>query len=185
MNVSPVSGVVGIHRPVFVLGERAPAVQLVEALGQTPTLHAVPANRLLPELLATAERCARHLELGTELDAHGLRPAWWHGDFQAAQLRASGKTRTVEFSGVSILRLCRLFPRGQFVLVRHLDRAIPRSRRVPAPEQDRILEIDYRTVDDAETLERVLAFLDQPAEAVVLDLSDASGGATSQTMRVG
>jgi hypothetical protein len=182
MNVSPVPDVVGIRRPVFVLGERAPALQLVQTLGQTPTLQAVPANRLLPELLAAAERCTRRLDLGTDLDAQGLRPARWYGDFQAAQLRASGKTRTVEFSGLSILRLCHLFSWGQFVLVRHLERAIPRSRRVPAPERDRILEIDYQTVDDPETLERVLAFLDQRAEALVLDLSDRSAVAVSSRM---
>ena len=185
MNLSPVSGVVGIHRPVFVLGERAPALQLVQTLGQTPTLQAVPANRLLPELLAIAQRCAGRLELGTDLDAQGLRPARWYGDFQAAQLQASGKARTVEFSGLSILRLCQLFSWGQFVLVRHLERTIPRSRRVPAPERDRILEIDYQTVGDPETLERVLAFLDQPAGALVLDLSDHSDAASSHPLGVG
>ena len=63
------------------------------------------------------------------------------------------------------------------MVVRHLERAIPRSRRLPDPERDRILEIDSQTVDDPETLERVLAFLGEPAEPLMLDLSDHPGAA--------
>jgi hypothetical protein len=172
MTISSAFGVVAAHRPVFVLGERTPAVHLVQALGDTPTLRAVPANHLLPELLAAAERCARRLEPGTDPASHGLRPADWYGAFQAAQLQASGKDRTVEFSGMSILRLYQLFPWAQFVVVRHLQRAIHRSRRLPGPERDRILEVDSQSVDHPGTLERVLAFLGEAAALPVVDLSD-------------
>ena len=48
--------------------------------------------------------------------------ARWYGDVQAGWLRASGKERTVEFSGLSVLRLCGLFPRAQFVVVHQLKR---------------------------------------------------------------
>jgi hypothetical protein len=167
--------VVAVNRPVFVIGERAPAAQLVEVLGTTPTLQPVPPNRLLPDLLAAVERYSRRLPVGTDLAPQGLHPEGWYGDFQVAQLRGSGKPRTVEFSGLSILRLCRLFPWGQFVVVRRLSRAIPPSRRPPGPELDKILEVDSQTVDGLDTLEWVLAFLGEPTGRLTLDLTDDSG----------
>jgi hypothetical protein len=174
-----------VDQPVFVLGERAAAVQLARALGETPTLCAIPANRLLAEMLSATDRCAAVLGPLSGVAREGLRPGAWYRDLQAAHLRASGKPRTVEYSGVSILRLCQLFPGAQFVVVRQRKRAMPRSRRLPALERERILEVDSETVDDPDTLERVLAFLGAPAETVVLDLSDQLVSGSHNSMTVG
>ena len=161
--------------PVFVLGERAAALELIGALDQMPALSAMPANRLLANLIETYDRNAADLRPLTELMRQGgVPPARWYREVQAAQLRASGKTRTVEFSGVSILRLAALFPEAQFVVVHQLRRAIPRSRRSPAPAPVRILEIDAADPIAPATLERVLAFLGEEPERRVLDLSDTS-----------
>jgi hypothetical protein len=179
MSTPPVPAMSPVDRPVFVLGERTAAVQLVRALGDTPTLCAMSANRLLYDLVQALERCSRDLEplIGSAHEDPQF-PATWYRDVQAARLRGSGKTRTVEFSGLSILRLCELFPRAQFLIVRHLKRAIPPSRRLPAPELGRILEIDSEWVTTPGTLECVLSFLGESTEPVELDLSDtAANGA--------
>jgi len=172
MHDAPRSTVVSVDRPVFVLGERAAAVQLVRTLGNTDGLFAMPANRLLADLVVAADR--GHAALGLKADAvwDNLAAARWYRDVQAANLRASGKRRTVEFSALSILRLCVLFPGGQFVVVRQLKRAMPPSRRLPPLEHGRILEIDSKSVDSSETLDRVLEFIGEPVPAVELDLSD-------------
>jgi hypothetical protein len=50
------------NRPVFVLGERASALEMVRALGETPMLYALPMNRLLPDLeaaLAIGQPCSQ------------------------------------------------------------------------------------------------------------------------------
>src|SRR5439155_182293 len=83
-----------------VLGERAAAVGLVRGLGDTPTLCALPANRLLAEMVSATDRCAAALGPLSGVVLEGLRPAGWYRDLQAAHLRASGKPRTVEYSGV-------------------------------------------------------------------------------------
>jgi hypothetical protein len=182
MNTSPVLPMAPVHRPVFVLGERNAALQLVRALGETPTLCAMPANRLLFELVHALDRCSRDLEPLTGSAHDGLRPpATWYRDIQAARLRGSGKTRTVEFSPLSILRLCELFPRGQFLVVRQLKRAIPPSRRLPAPELERILEIDSESATTPGTLERALTFLGESTGPVELDLSDDEVTSSSLT----
>ena len=161
-----------VDRPVFVLGERAAAVQLVRDLGDTPKLCAVPVNRLLAEMMSATDRCAAALGPLGAVAVEGLRPAGWYRELQTALLRDSGKSRTVEFSGVSIIRLCQLFPDAQFVVVRQVKRAMPPSRRLPALEHGRILEVDSETVTLPDTLEHVLAFLGAPEAMLVLDLSD-------------
>ena len=160
-----------VNRPVFVLGERAAAVQLIEALGRTAALCAVPLNRLLFDLVVAVNRGSRSF-VAADAPLDGFRPGAWYGDVHAALARAAGKPRTIEFSGLSVISLCEMFPAAQFVVVRQLKRAMPRSRRLPPLERGRILEIDSEAVDTAETLELVLAFLGEPAGAVVLDLSD-------------
>jgi hypothetical protein len=161
-----------INLPVFVLGERPAAMQLVGALGDTSALCRMPATRLLPELVAAADRWAPGFAELPGSGDHGLRPASWYRDVQAARLRSSGKSRTVEFSALSVLQLCRLFPRAQIVIVRQLTRALPRSRPLPALEQRRILEVDSDDPTSPGVFERVLAFLGEAVEADLLDLSD-------------
>jgi len=160
------------HRPVFVLGERAAAVQLVRALGATDGLYAMPVTRLLTDLVAAVDRCYATLGPAADVPWASLAPAAWYRDVQAAYLRAGGKWRTVEYSGLSILRLCTLFPGAQFVVVRQLRRAMPPSRRLPALEHGRIMEIDSDRVGNPEALDRVLDFLGEPVRVVELDLSD-------------
>jgi hypothetical protein len=163
---------VPVDRPVFVLGERTAATALVRALGDTPTLCAMPANRLLSDLVHALDRCSPDLKPLTDPAHGGLRPPTsWYRDVQAAALRGSGKIRTVEYSALSVLRLCELFPGAQFLVVRQLKRAMHPSRRLPAPELGRILEIDSESATTAGTLERALAFLGA-REPVELDLSD-------------
>jgi hypothetical protein len=174
-----------VNRPVFVLGERPAAMALLRALGDTPTLCALPPNRLLAEVLSATDRCTAVLGPLNGLAREGLRPGAWYRDFQAAHLRASGKPRTVEYSGVSILRLCQLFPDAQFVVVRQLRRAMPPSRRLPALERGRILEVDSTTVDAPDTLELVLAFLGVVADTFVLDLSDQPVSGSHRSTTVG
>lgn len=168
-----------VDRPVFVLGERDPAIRLVEALGETPTLQAMPASRLLAELAWAVDRCAPSFESITGLD-NRLLPGVWYRDVQIRQLQVSGKERTVEFSGLSAARLCILFPNAQFLVVRRTKRAMPRSRRLPQLPQGRLLEIDSEEPVTPEMLERVLAFLGEPAEGPVLDLSDETVARTSR-----
>jgi hypothetical protein len=183
IEVAPV--MTRVDQPVFVLGERAAAVQLARALGDTPTLCALPANRLLAEMVSATDRCAAVLGPLSGVARDGLRPARWYRDVQAAHLRASGKPRTVEYSGVSTLRLCQLFPGAQFVVVRQLQRAMPRSRILPAIERQRILEVDSGTVTLPDTLEHVLAFLGEPADTLELDLSDQPVSNSHNSMTVG
>jgi len=176
MDFSPAIAAVSPDRPVFVLGERAPALELVRALGATPAFYAMPGTRLLPDLVAAAGRARP--TLGSLLGAGppaGLLPARWYRDVQAAGLRHSGKARTVEFCGLSILVLCELFPAAQFVVVRQVKRAIPRSRRLPPLEPGRILEVDSAAAAAPESLSRALAFLGAPPP-VELDLSDRRVG---------
>jgi hypothetical protein len=161
-----------VDRPVFVLGERTAAVELVRALGDTPTLCALPTNRLLSDLVHALDRCSPDLEPLTGPAHEGLPPpTTWYRDVQTACLRSSGKIRTVEYSALSVLRLCELFPGAQFLVVRQLKRAIHPSRRLPAPEPGQILEIDSESATSPGTLERALAFL-SAREPVELDLSD-------------
>jgi len=163
------------NQPVFVIGERPAAMELVRALAESPTLCAMPANRLLADLVSAADRCRPDLEALALSDGDGHRPpAGWYREVQAARTRITGKARTVEFSGLPVLRLCELFPSAQFVVVHPLTRAIPPSRRLPALRRGRILEVDSSSVAGAATLERVLAFLGEPAAEVELDLSDRS-----------
>src|SRR5688572_23371467 len=61
---------VPVDRPVFVLGERTAATALVRALGDTPTLCAMPANRLLSDLVHALDRCSPDLKPLTD-PAHG------------------------------------------------------------------------------------------------------------------
>ena len=159
-------------RPVFVLGERAAAVQLVRTLGDTASLCAMPPIRLLADLVMAVDRCAGKTP--------ALDPARWYGDVQAAQRRATGKGRTVEFSGLPILRLCRLFPTAQFVIVRATTRALPPSRRLPAQGVEKIFEVDSAEVTAPETLAGVLTFLGETGEALELDLTEVvhKGGRT-------
>jgi hypothetical protein len=164
--------VAAAHDPVFVLGERAAAVQLVRALGETEGLYALPFTRLLTDLVAAVDRCYAMLGPATDVPWESLAPAAWYRDVQAACLGADGKWRTVEYSGLSILRLCTLFPGAQFVVVRQLRRAMPPSRRLPALEHGRIIEIDSDSVGSPETLDLVLDFLGQPVRVLELDLSD-------------
>jgi hypothetical protein len=180
VNTTPASRLPAVGPPVFVLGERPAAMELVRALGDTPTLSAMPANRLLSDLVSAVERCLPDLEPLAVVGRGGhVPPASWYVEVQAARLRQSGKSRTVEFSGVSVLRLCDLFPTAQFMVVHQLKRAIPRSRRLPALGQGRILEIDSAQATTPETLGRALAFLGETPEPVVLDLSDR---ATAQAL---
>jgi hypothetical protein len=158
--------------PVFVLGERAAAVRLVRALGETEHLCALPVNRLLADLVSAVERTGARIEPGGSGTWQSHWPARWYRDLQAAYMGSSGKPRTVEFSGLSILRLCALFPGAQFVVVRQLRRAMPPSRRPPPLERGRILEVDSDDVDGPDTLEFVMDFLGEPVGAVELDLSD-------------
>ena len=161
-----------VDRPVFVLGERAAATQLVRALGDTPNLCAMPANRLLYDLVRLLNRCSRDLgQLTDSPQAAFGPPATWYREVQVAQLRGSGKARTVEYSALSILRLCELFPWAQFLVVHQMKRALPPSRRLPLGELERILEIDSGSATTPATLERVLTFLGA-TEPVELDLSD-------------
>lgn len=178
MDEGAVPPIAPVDRPVFVLGERAPAIQLMKALGETPTLFAMPVNRLLAELAWAVDRCAPSFEPISGL-ADLLLPAAWYRDVQLRQLRLSGKTRTIEYCGLSALRLCTMFPHAQFVVVRRIKRAMPRSRRMPELAQGRLLEIDSEEPITADTLESVLAFLGEPAESLVLDLSDGSLATTS------
>ena len=167
-----------VDRPVFVVGERPAAMQLVRALGETPDLCAMPPNRLLPDLALAVERCAADLEPLAGLERAGLRPpASWYREVQAARIRLAGKTRSVEFSGLSVQRLDRLFPDAQFLVVHQLKRAVDRSRRLPALGRGRILQIDSDVPATPATLARVIAFLSEPAEPVVVDLSDHDAGA--------
>lgn len=173
MNERAIPAVAPVDRPVFVLGERAPASQLVRALGGTPTLYGMPPNRLLAELVWAVDRCAPIFEPITGL-TEDLRPAAWYRELQLRQLQLSGKARTVEFSGLSAVRLCSLFPHSQLLVVRRLKRAMPRSRRVPDLAPGRLLEIDSEEPISRETLDQVLAFLGEPGEPLELDLSDGS-----------
>jgi len=172
MNPRAASTAAPVNRPVFVLGERAAAIELVHALGATPDLCAVPANRLLGDLVSAADRCARAFGPLAGAAREALHPAGWYRDVLTVLLRASGKPRTVEFSGLSILSLCGYFPQAQFVVVRQLRRNIAPSRRLPPLEGHRILQVDSEGAGSPETVERVLAFLAEGAEAVFLDLSD-------------
>jgi hypothetical protein len=161
-----------IDLPIFVLGERPAAMQLVRALGDTSTLCRMPATRLLSDLVAAADRWAADFADLPGSGDHGLRPASWYREVQVDRLRSSGKSRTVEFSALPVLQLCRLFPTAQIVVVRQLTRAVPRSRRLPALEQRRILEVDSDDPTSPGVFEHVLAFLGETVEAHVLDLSD-------------
>jgi hypothetical protein len=162
-------------RPIFVLGERAPAVQLVQALADTEGLCALPVSRLLRDLVDAADGyyAAVGPVAGPDLVRSSIAPARWYGEFQAAHRRVSGAWRTVEFSGLSLLRLCALFPGAQFVVVRRIRRAMPPSRRPPVQEKERILEIDSAAAGSRETLGRVLNFLGEPVR-FELDLSDTA-----------
>jgi hypothetical protein len=172
MSSPPVLPLPAPDRPVFVLGERQAAMQLVRALGDTPTLCALPGNRVLHDLLSAVERAGAELApLAGSTPGGSALAARWYRDVQAAWLRPSGKERTVEFSGLSVLRLCELFPSAQFVVVHQLKRAIPRSRRLPPSGRERILEVDSARAAEPDTIDDVLAFLGEP-EQVVLDLSD-------------
>ncbi len=165
-----------VDRPVFVLGERPAAIEAVRALGETPGFCAMPSNRLLSDLVWAVDRWLPDLEPLAALSRDGyVPPASWYREVQAARLAQTGKTRTVEFSGVSVLRLCRLFPAAQFVVVRRLERAIPRSRQLPTLGRDRIVEIDRADTTTPETLEHLLMFLGELAAPVVVDLSDDDG----------
>ena len=62
MNTTPAPAAALVDRPVFVVGERPAAMQLVHALGETPGLCAMPLNRLLPDLALAVERCAADLD---------------------------------------------------------------------------------------------------------------------------
>jgi hypothetical protein len=168
-----------VDRPVFVVGERPAAIQLVRALGETPDLCAMPPNRLLPDLALAVERCAADLEPLTGLERAGLRPpASWYREVQAARIQVSGKMRTVEFSGLSVQRLDLLFPGAQFLVVHQLKRrAVDRSRRLPPLGPGRILQISSDVPATAATLARVMAFIGEPAEQVLVDLSDHDAGA--------
>lgn len=179
MSTPSLLNVASVDRPVFVLGERAAAMQLVGALGGTPTLSAAPHNRLLTDLVVAVERCTPAFGSMPDAAREGLRPATWYRDVQAAVLRATGKSRTVEFCGLAVVRLCDLFPAAQFVVVRQLNRAIPRSRRLPPMAIDRTLQVDSESVNTPETLELVLSFLGEPAESVELDLSEHEAIASS------
>lgn len=163
-----------LDRPVFVLGERAAAMPLIWALEATPNLCAMPANRLLRDLLLAVEHSYADLQSLTGLDREGFRPpASWYREVQAARARHSGKVRTVEFSGLAVRRLNHMFPDAQFLVVHALERAIPRSRRLPPLPAGRILEVGSNVATDPETLEQVLAFLDEPAAGhTVLDLAE-------------
>jgi len=173
MDATPTAPAVRLAgRPIFVLGERAPAMDLVWALGATPTLCAMPANRLLADLVAAVERGAAAVDPAVVFAGGEARPARWYGEVQAAWLELTGKARTVEFSGLSVLRLCELFPSAQFVVVRPLRRAIAPSRRLPELGRTRILEVDSGSVTAPVTLERVRAFLGEPAAPVEIDLSE-------------
>lgn len=165
------------NRPVFVLGERSAALEVVRALGSTANFAAMPASRLLADLVATVDRWAPVLDPLGALGRNGLRPAHWYREVQKAQMRAAGKPRTVEFSSLSVLRLCILFPRAQFVVVRQLKRAMPRSRRLPDLAEGRIVAIDSQGATTPETLERILAFLGATAETIEVDVSDTAVGA--------
>jgi len=166
-----------VDRPVFVVGERPAAMQLVRALGETPALCAMPPNRLLPDLALAVERSAADLEPLAGLERAGLRPpASWYRQVQAARIRLSGKPRSVEFSGLSVQRLDWLFPGAQFLVVHQLKRAVDRSRRLPALGSGRILQISSEVPATATTLARVMTFLSEPAEPVVVDLSDHDAG---------
>ena len=167
-----------VGRPVFVLGERPAAMQVVRALGDTPEFCAMPSNRLLSDLVSAVDRWIPDLEPLTALARDGhVPPASWYREVQAARLAQTGKARTVEFSGVSVLRLCRLFPAAKFVVVRRLERAIPRSRQLPELGRGRIVEIDSADAATPETLDYLLAFLGEPAALAVVDLSDGDGPA--------
>jgi len=174
---NPASAVPPVDRPVFVLGERQAAMELIRALGDTATVCALPLSRLLPDLVSAVERAAPATEpLAVMGQGSPILPASWYREVQAGWLRFTGKTRTVEFSALSVLRLCHLFPTAQFVVVHQLRRAIPRSRRLPTLGRDRIIEVDSGRVTDPQTVERVLAFLHEPVEQVEpaeLELSDA------------
>jgi len=166
-----------VDRPVFVVGERPAAMQLVRALGETPALCAMPPNRLLPDLALAVERSAADLEPLAGLERAGLRPpASWYRQVQAARIRLSGKPRSVEFSGLSVQRLDWLFPGAQFLVVHQLKRAVDRSRRLPALGSGRILQISSEVPATATTLARVMTFLSEPTEPVVVDLSDHDAG---------
>src|SRR6266508_3199550 len=141
MTKGAVPQVAPADRPVFVLGERAAAMELVRALGDTPTLSAMPANRLLADLVSAVDRYSPMFDPLAGVAA-GFRPAAWYRDVQLAQLRVSGKARTVEFSGLPILRLCSLFPAAQFLVVRRVRRAVPHSRPLPVLGREKILQID-------------------------------------------
>jgi len=165
-----------VDRPVFVLGERPAAMQVVRALDDTPDFCAMPSNRLLSDLVSAVDRWLPDLEPLAALARDGhVPPASWYREVQAARLAQTGKARTVEFSGVSVLRLCRLFPAAQFVVVRRLERAIPRSRQLPARGRERIVEIDCADTTTPEMLDHLLTFLGEPAAPVVVDLSDDDG----------
>ena len=172
MHALSASAVPPADRPVFVVGEREPALDLVRALGDTSTLCAMPASRLLQDLVQAVERCPVDLDsLGAAGDAL-RRPANWYREVQVAHTRASGKIRSVEFSGMALRRLHHLFPHAQFLVVHRLNRAIPPSRRLPALAPEWILEVDSGVAATAEAVERVLTFLGEVTESVVVDLSD-------------
>jgi hypothetical protein len=159
--------------PVFVLGERAPAMQLIGALAATPAFCAMPANRLLHDLLVAVEHSYAGIAPLEELERGGQRPpATWYREVQAAQAHRTGKPRTVEFSGLAVRRLNHLFPRAQFLVVHELARAIPRSRRLPPVPPGCILEVGSETCGTDDTLERVLAFLGEGVQDIVVDLAD-------------
>ena len=123
------------------------------------------------------ERSAADLEPLAGLERAGLRPpASWYRQVQAARIRLSGKPRSVEFSGLSVQRLDWLFPGAQFLVVHQLKRAVDRSRRLPALGSGRILQISSEVPATATTLARVMTFLSEPTEPVVVDLSDHDAG---------
>ena len=99
---NPASAVPPVDRPVFVLGERQAAMELIRALGDTATVCALPLSRLLPDLVSAVERAAPATEpLAVMGQGSPILPASWYREVQAGWLRFTGKTRTVEFSALS------------------------------------------------------------------------------------
>lgn len=147
-------------RPVFVVGERVPAEDLVRALGATPDLCAVPTTRLLRDLVDAVERGQKALApLWPGADGAGpVGAAAWYRDVQASHALAAGKPRTVEFCGLGAGRLASLFPVAQIVRVQ-----TGAGRRRPRPlaslPATRLMEVSTEAARGGSALAEVLSFL--------------------------
>src|SRR5438445_616644 len=97
---------------------------------------------------------SRNLRLCAAAVPHAPPPCGYN-KVHMARLRHPGKPRPVEFSGLSVFRLNRLFPEAQSLVVHRLKRAIDRSRRFPPLRPGRILEVGSDVAATATTLERV------------------------------